>query len=73
MVAYPGYSVEIPATAVDRPFVENMGRLVRRLASESPARKVPGLAECQFCNITAADCPERMDGEKVEEGVTEDF
>ena len=48
-------------------------RLVRRLASKVPARRVPSAAECRYCPITSADCPERMDGEEVREGLTEDF
>ena len=51
-VVYPGYAVEIPATAVNGRFVEHMGRLVRRLASDSPARKAPSVPECRFCAIT---------------------
>ena len=47
-VAYPGYAVEIPATAVDGRFVEHM------------ARRVPSVPECRFCAITRADCPERL-------------
>ena len=73
VVAYPGHSVEIPATAVDGRFVEHMGRLVRRLAADSPARKVPSMGECRFCNVTAVDCRERMDGEGPGEGETADF
>ena len=72
-VVYPGHSVEIPATAVDTGFVENMGRLVRRLGSDLPTRRVPSASECRFCPITGADCPEQMDGEDGEEGETEDF
>ena len=73
IVAYPGHTVDIPATAVDGRFVEHVGRLVRRLASDSPARKVPSLGECRFCNITAADCPERVNDAGSGEGVTADF
>ena len=73
-VVYPGRSVEIPASVVDEGFVANMGRLVRRLASDQPARLVPSLAKCRHCSITGADCPDRMDGaDDAGEGVTEDF
>ena len=72
-VVYPGHSVEIPVGAVDAGFVENMGRLVRRLASDQPARRMPSTSECRFCAITGADCPERMDAVGVGEGVTDDF
>ena len=35
-------------------------------------RKVPSAQECRFCDITAADCPDRIDGEIREEGITSD-
>jgi hypothetical protein len=31
---------------------------------------VPSASECRFCDITAADCPERVDEER-EAGATE--
>ena len=40
-VAYPDHVVDVPADAVDGRFVENLGSLMRRLASETPARRVP--------------------------------
>ena len=72
-VAYPDNDVEVPAGAVDQTFVQSLGALVRRLASETPAVRVPTPGECRFCDITAADCPERMESSEPEEGTTEDF
>lgn len=72
-VAYPGRVVDIPANALDDRFVENLGGLIRRFASQIPARRVPSPAECRFCEITPADCPERADEGPAEEGVTGDF
>ena len=72
-VAYPDHVVDIPAEAVDGIFIENLGGLMRRLASELPARRVPSPGECRFCEITPADCPERADEIPPEEGVTDDF
>ena len=72
-VAYPDHLVDIPADAVDGNFVENLGRLIRRLASQMPARRVPSPGECRFCEITPADCPERADEGPPEEGTTGDF
>ena len=46
---------------------------MRRLAAETPARRVPSASECRFCGITSAGRPDRMDGEAHEEGITEDF
>ena len=72
-VAYPGHVVDVPADAIDRRFVENLGGLMRRLASEIPARRVPSSGECLFCEITPADCPARAEEGPPEEGVTDDF
>ena len=73
-VIYPDGNVQIPASGVDGKFIDRLGALVRRLASETPARKVPSGAECRWCDITAADCPERVEREaNGHEGMTEDF
>ena len=72
-VIYPDGNVQIPASGLDEKFIQNLGGLIRRLASETPARRVPSGGECRFCDITKADCPDRIDGETREEGVTGDF
>ncbi len=75
-VRYPTSNVGTPESAVDREFVGTLGTLgtlVRRLADETPARRVPSAAECRFCDITAADCSARIDVSYVAEGDTEDF
>ena len=72
-VIYPDSNVVIPASGVDRRFVERLGSLIRRLADETPARRVPSAGECRFCDITAADCPERVEEMGATEGTTEDF
>ena len=72
-VAYPDHVVDIPAAAVDEQFIRNLSRLIHRLGSGGPARKVPSRMECGYCDITAADCAERAADDRVEEGATEDF
>ena len=72
-VIYPDSNVRIPASGVDGKFVERMGLLIRRIAAENPARRVPSASECKFCDITAADCPERVEDEGREGGETDDF
>jgi len=37
---------------------------IERVGSATPAVKVPSLSECRFCEITAADCPERVEEER---------
>ena len=69
-----GKQVGVPVSGMDREFTERLGALIRRLAADTPARRVPSLAECRFCDITGADCPERMEGgEFRDEGATDDF
>ena len=73
-VAYPDSNVSIPALGKDSEFVRNVGALIRRLANDAPARRVPSLAECRFCDITSADCPERMEERtQTVTATTEDF
>ena len=73
-VVYPDSHVGIPASAVDSRFVENLGALVRRLATETPARRVPSARECRWCDITGENCRERVEtGVDGRAGTTEDF
>ena len=55
-------------------FIQNLGTLTRRLAAERPAPRVPSPQECRFCDITAADCPERVgEGSEPKGETTADF
>ena len=73
-VTYRDHTVRIPAGAVDERFVQNLGALIRRLSADEPARRVPSRQECRFCDVSAADCPERVDERlKAEEGTTDHF
>ena len=73
-VVYPDSNVSIPASRTDSEFVRNLGALIRRLANDAPARRVPSLAECRFCDITSADCPERVEEQPhAELATTDDF
>ncbi len=72
-VVYPDHAVDIPAESLTPEFVANLGALLRRIGGEEPAVKVPSLAECRFCDITSADCPERVEEAAENEGETGDF
>ena len=72
-VRYPDSYVGSPASAVNPEFIANMGALIRRLAADTPARRVPSLTECRFCDIGGEDCPVRIDVDYVPEGTTGDF
>ena len=74
VVDYPDHSIEIPASAISEGFVAQLADLIGRIASMTPARKVPSQWECQYCNITGADCLERMEaGVEVQVSTTDDF
>ncbi|MEE8472913.1 MAG: PD-(D/E)XK nuclease family protein [Dehalococcoidia bacterium] len=72
-VIYRDHEVDIPGSALDAPFIDNLAQLIRRLGSSQPARKVPSSPECGFCDITEVDCPERAVQGRAEEGETSDF
>ena len=73
-VTYDDHTVRIPAEAVDDQFIQNLGALIRRLAADQPPTRVPSRQECRFCDITAEDCPERVDeGSETEGRTTSDF
>ena len=73
-VTYRDHTVRIPAEAVDDQFIRNMAELIRRIAGERPATRVPSAQECCFCDISSLDSPERVDGDaEPREGTTSDF
>ena len=72
-VRYPDSYVGSPTSAVNPEFIRNMSFLIRRLAADEPARRVPSPHKCRFCDISAEDCPLRIDVAYAPEGSTDDF
>ena len=72
-VRYPESFIGSPASAVTPEFVSNMSDLIRRLAQNVPARRVPSAQECRYCDITKADCPQRIEDSSAPEGTTDAF
>lgn len=72
-VVYKDHEVEIPSSALDQKFIDNVSSLIRRLGSSTPAKKIPNPVECGFCEITKIDCPERAADDIMQEGETRDF
>ena len=51
-----------------------LGALIRRLSADKPPTRVPSRPECRFCDITAKDCPDRVDSDaEPREGTNTDF
>ena len=64
-----GY-MNIPATAVDDAFRQRVGHCLNILAAPIPPEKRPSAAECRFCDVARADCPEKLwldGGQSVED------
>jgi hypothetical protein len=72
-IVYQDHEVVIPSSAINDAFIDNLGSLIRRVSSLSPARKVPSATECKYCNLTANTCSERVVSDQVESGTTSDF
>ena len=56
-----GSEKRIPADSVDDAFVPRLAEFMRKMTSPMPPRRVPSLAECGWCELTKADCPDRME------------
>ena len=56
-----GHERHIPASAIDDEFVGAVQGLMRRVVSDTPARRVPSAPECAWCDLTAADCDARIE------------
>ena len=65
---YPIGQVGIPLSGLDDKFTDRLGSLIQRLASETSARRVPIAIEFRWCNITADDCPERVEKGRPRQG-----
>ena len=73
-VTYRDHTTLISAEAVDDQFIQNLGALIRRLSADEPARRVPSRQECRFCDISAADCPDRVEAvPEPESALADDF
>jgi len=63
ILVYDNKNVEIPADTIDVKFINNFDYFIDVLNSNEPPKKVPSVTECQFCDITNADCPERVNAD----------
>ena len=72
-VVYGNQVVDIPSEAVGDSFAASVRELVSRLAARGPALKVPSLGECRYCEITVADCSDRMEESTANSAKTDFF
>ena len=70
-VVYPTRTTRVPMGSLHTQFKTDLGDLIRRIAADSPAARVPSEHECRFCDISALDCAERVDSDaEPREGTT---
>ena len=62
-VVYKDDRTLVPSEAINDTFNKQVGHFLDILDSATPPAKVPSYAECHFCEITKADCCERIETE----------
>ncbi len=60
-VQYRDGRLAIPAEKLDAETKALITATIERVGGDEPLPRVPSVAECRFCDIGAADCPERVD------------
>jgi len=55
----------IPAGAIDEAFQKNVTYFLNTLEASAAPDRTPSAMECRFCDITKADCSERVEPEDV--------
>jgi len=60
-IIYGDTVVDVPAWKIDADIKELFRKTVLIIGEREPARKVPSWGECRYCDISQADCPERID------------
>lgn len=59
-VVYNDNLVPVDWSDIDDFLKEVVWDLVKRVGGDTPCRKVPSSGECKWCDISKADCPQRM-------------
>ena len=62
-VVYPTRTARVPMGGLHTQFKKDLGALIRRIATDRPAARAPSAHECRFCDITAHDCADRVNGD----------
>lgn len=60
-IVYDHSIVDVPSSKIDAELKDLFRKTVQTLGGPTPARKVPSRSECRYCDISQADCPERIE------------
>jgi len=61
LVYYPNTRIEVSQSIIDERFIDHLNYWLNILDADTPPAKAPSENECLFCNITKANCPERIE------------
>jgi hypothetical protein len=64
-VQYRGDAMDIPASAVDEPFLETLRQTIFAIGGDQAPVRRPSARECGWCDIGDANCSERVEGETL--------
>jgi len=60
-IVYDSAVVDVPSAKIDAELKEIFRKTVETIGGPEPARKVASWGECRYCDISRADCPERIE------------
>lgn len=64
-IIYKDSVVKVPSSKIDAMLKDLFKEKVLSVGGNEPLRKVPSWNECRFCNISKADCPEKVGSQPV--------
>jgi len=64
-IIYKDLVADIPSSKIDDELKELFKKTVLSIGGSEPPIKVPSWGECRFCDISKADCPERIDSQSI--------
>ncbi|MHB8104530.1 MAG: PD-(D/E)XK nuclease family protein [Dehalococcoidales bacterium] len=70
-VSYTSYKTPILPEAIDDTFNKQLGHFLDIIDNTNPPAKTPSFLECNYCEITKQDCPERIESEETSTGQDE--
>jgi hypothetical protein len=62
-IVYGNTLVDVPSSKIDGRLKELFRKTILRIGGPEPPEKIPSWGECRYCDISSADCPERMETE----------
>jgi len=60
-IVYGNTVVDIPSSKIDTDLKELFRKTVLAIGGLEPTPKIPSWGECRYCDISKADCPQRID------------